>query len=146
MTQKKEIQSFTTYRLIKSEDLNHHGTLYAGRSAEWFVESGFVAASAIINPKNIICLKIHGMHFSKSAKMGQTIFYTSKIVYCGRTSIVANICVKMIGDSTEKLVEGFITFVHVNENTCPIPHNIEMIAVTDEDKQLQLQAINLKKQ
>jgi hypothetical protein len=29
-------------RLVKSEDLNHHGTLFAGRTAEWFVESGFL--------------------------------------------------------------------------------------------------------
>ena len=26
-------------RLVKSEDLNHHGTLFAGRGAEWFVEA-----------------------------------------------------------------------------------------------------------
>ena len=31
---------YKTYHLVKSEDLNHHGTLYAGRNAEWFVESG----------------------------------------------------------------------------------------------------------
>lgn len=145
MIQKKEIQSFTTYRLVKSEDLNHHGTLYAGRTAEWFVESGFVAASSIVNPRNIICLKIHGMHFSKSVKSGQTIFFTSRIVYCGRTSIVAHISVNLINNNTEKLVEGFITFVHVNEETRPVPHNIEIIAVTDEDKQLQIQALNLKR-
>ena len=34
-------------RLVKSEDLNHHGTLFAGRSAEWFVEAGFIAAGAL---------------------------------------------------------------------------------------------------
>ena len=56
MIQKKEIKPYTTYRLIKSEDLNHHGTLFAGRSAEWFVESGFIAASSIINPNTTIFL------------------------------------------------------------------------------------------
>ena len=39
-----KIKSFSTYHLVKSEDLNHHGTLYAGRSAEWFVEAGFIPA------------------------------------------------------------------------------------------------------
>jgi acyl-CoA hydrolase len=48
------LREFPTFRLVKSEDLNHHGTLYAGRSAEWFVESGFIAAYAFVNPKNII--------------------------------------------------------------------------------------------
>ena len=53
------IRSYDTHRLVKSEDLNHHGTLFAGRSAEWFVEAGFVAASSLLNPKYLICLKIH---------------------------------------------------------------------------------------
>ena len=34
--------------LVKSEDLNHHRTLYAGRTAEWFVETGFVAAANLV--------------------------------------------------------------------------------------------------
>ncbi len=29
-----------TNRFVKSEDLNHHGTLFAGRTSEWFVETG----------------------------------------------------------------------------------------------------------
>ncbi len=144
MTQKKEIQAFTTYRLIKSEDLNHHGTLFAGRSAEWFVESGFIAASSIINPKNVICLKIHGMHFSKSVKLGKTVCYSSKIVYCGKTSIVSYISVSTIDEPNDIIVEGFVTFVHVNENTKPTPHGIEMIAVTAEDADLQQKALALK--
>ncbi|MFZ4398468.1 MAG: acyl-CoA thioesterase [Bacteroidales bacterium] len=144
MTQIKDIQAFTTYRLIKSEDLNHHGTLFAGRSAEWFVESGFIATSSIINPKNVICLKIHGMHFSKSVKLGKTVCYTSKIVYCGRTSIVAYICVCTIDKPNEIIVDGFITFVHVNEDTKPIAHGIEMLATLPEDIKLQQKAISLK--
>ena len=56
-----EITTCTTQHLIKSEDLNHHGTLYAGRSAEWLVESGFIAAANLTSPENIVCLKIHGM-------------------------------------------------------------------------------------
>lgn len=52
---KQKITQFTTYHLVKSEDLNHHGTLFAGRGAEWFVESGFIAAANLVNPKNLIC-------------------------------------------------------------------------------------------
>ena len=36
---------YSSMRLVKGEDLNHHGTLYAGRTAEWFVEAGFIAAA-----------------------------------------------------------------------------------------------------
>lgn len=37
---------FKISHLVKSEDLNHHGTLFAGRTAEWLVEAGFVTAAA----------------------------------------------------------------------------------------------------
>jgi acyl-CoA hydrolase len=142
---KKEVKKFTTYRLVKSEDLNHHGTLYAGRGAEWFVESGFIAASSIVDPRNIICLKIHGMCFSKSVKLGETICYNSKIVYCGTTSLTAYISVGSIEEPDVPLVDGFATFVHVNKETKPTPHGLEMIAVTPEDCELQQKAKALKK-
>ena len=51
---KKDIYTFTTYHLIKSEDLNHHRSLFAGRSAEWFVEAGFIAAAAELDPNTIL--------------------------------------------------------------------------------------------
>ncbi len=80
-----------TMRLIKSEDLNHHGTLFAGRTAEWFVESGFIASTSLLDPKNVVCLKVHGMHFTSPANPGEVLKFDSKIVYTGRSSLVAYI-------------------------------------------------------
>jgi acyl-CoA hydrolase len=54
-----------TMRLVKSGDLCHHGTLFAGRTSEWFVESGFIAPTSLLNPRNVVCPKILGMFFSK---------------------------------------------------------------------------------
>ena len=39
------MQPVLTHHFVKSEDLNHHGTLFAGRTAEWFVEAGLMAAA-----------------------------------------------------------------------------------------------------
>lgn len=140
-----EVKSFSTYRLIKSEDLNHHGTLFAGRSAEWFVESGFIAGSSLIDPKNLICFKIHGMEFSQPVKAGQTICYKSKVVYAGRTSLIVHVDVSRTNHEEIKLVDGFLTFVHVDQNTKPTPHGIEITAVTPEDIKLQEHAKLLSK-
>jgi len=140
-----KIKDYPTHRLVKSEDLNHHGTLYAGRSAEWFVESGFVSASSLINPKNIICLKIHGMHFSSPVKPGECICYTSKIVYTGRSSLIAYIKVARVSKPEEIIVDGFITFVHVDENTKPRQHGITIELETEEDIRLNQLASKLGK-
>ncbi len=132
-----------TTRLVKGEDLNHHRTLFAGRTAEWFVESGFLAAASLVQPDNIVCLKIHGMYFTKPVRPGEIIKFTSKIVYAGKSSLVAFI--KMTkGNQDDFVVSGFITFIHVDENTKPTAHHIVIEPQTDEEKDLYEQAKALK--
>ena len=134
----------TTMRLVKSEDLNHHGTLFAGRTAEWFVESGFIAATTLLDPKSIVCLKIHGMYFTKPVKPGEILKFSSKIVYAGKSSLVAYIQV-LKKDIEKPLVSGFVTFIHVDDNTKPISHHIEITPTKPQDIQLYEEAKNLKK-
>jgi acyl-CoA hydrolase len=139
-----EPKSVSTVRLVKSEDLNHHGTLFAGRTAEWFVESGFIAAATLVNPKNVVCLQVHGLYFSQPAKPGEILRFSSKVVYAGKSSLISYIAVVKEGE-VEPFVSGFITFINVNETTKPMAHNIEIVPVTDEDKALYEKAVNLKK-
>jgi len=137
------LTSFTLYHLVKSEDLNHHGTLFAGRSAEWFVEAGFVAAAEQTHPENIVCLKIHGMHFNRPVQRGEVICFESKIILAGRTSMVAYI--KMKGKTDlDKIVEGYITFIHVDMDGKPIPHGIVLNPETEEERLLMESAQNLR--
>jgi acyl-CoA hydrolase len=132
-----------TMRLVKSEDLNHHGTLFAGRTAEWFVESGFIAVASLLNPQNVVCLKIHGMYFTKPAKSGDVLKFSSKVVYAGRSSITSYIHVENNG-ADKSLVDGFVTFINVDENTKPSPHYIEINPETQEDRILFETAKNLR--
>ena len=132
-----------TMRLVKSEDLNHHGTLFAGRTAEWFVESGFIAAASLLNPQNVVCLKIHGMYFTKPAKSGDVLKFSSKVVFAGRSSITSYVHVEKNGIE-KPLVDGFVTFIHVDENTKPAPHFIEISPETEADRILYETAKNLR--
>ncbi len=135
-----DIVTFTTQHLVKSEDLNHHGTLYAGRTAEWFVESGFIAAATLTKPENIVCLKIHGMTFTRPVRRGELVAFYSKIVSVGKSRLISYIKVLASG---QKVVEGFITFVHVDLEGHPIPHGLTIEATTPEDIELQEQAKHL---
>jgi len=129
--------------LVKSEDLNHHGTLFAGRSAEWFVESGFVAASAYLPPNNVVCLKVHGMSFLRPVRLGQTVCFSSKVIYAGNTSLRVYIKVTVAGKEENTYVEGFTTFIHVDEKTIPASHGLKIIPETEEEKRLAEIAKNL---
>ena len=134
----------STIRFVKSEDLNHHGTLFAGRTAEWFVESGFIAAASIVDPKAVVCLKVHGMLFTKPVQPGGILSFLSKIVYTGKSSLVAYIKVENKLNK-ELMVDGFITFIYVDENSKAAAHGIEITPETEEDKRLYQMAIELKK-
>jgi acyl-CoA hydrolase len=135
------ITTYQTYHLVKSEDLNHHGTLYAGRNAEWFVESGFVAAASLTRPENILCLKIHGMEFTRPVHLGEIICFESKIIDTGHSRIVAYIAMK---SKEQVIVKGFITFVNADQEGRPLAHGITITPETQEDVDLQMQARSLK--
>ena len=131
-----------TNRLVKNEDLNHHRTLYAGRSAEWFVEAGFIAAASLAHPENIVCVKIHGMTFMKPVKGGEIVTFESRIVLAGRTALHAHI--RMLAQG-KLMMEGFITFVHVDQSGSAQPHGIEITPVSEEDLTLQKRIMELLK-
>jgi acyl-CoA hydrolase len=145
MKSKKETAAIRTHsicRLVKGEDLNHHGRLFAGRVAEWFVDSGFIAAASLADPENIVCLNVHGMLFLKPIKNGMVIRFDSKPVFAGRTRLVSY--VKVVDNNSEELfVDGFITFIHVDRDSKAIPHGITVQAVNPEDIELQRKAKNL---
>ena len=137
--------AFTTLRLVKSEDLNHHQTLFAGRGAEWFVESGFIAASSVLDPETIVCVKIHGMHFRRPVSSGRTVRFTSRLVSAGRTSLMTHVVVDL-PPGGELVLEGFISFVHVDAETKPQPHGLAVEASNAFEKDLQDRALELVEQ
>jgi acyl-CoA hydrolase len=135
-----KITTCITNHLVKSEDLNHHGTLYAGRTAEWFVESGFIAAASLTHPENIVCLKIHGMVFNRPVRRGEIVCFESRIVCTGKSRLIAYIETKV---KDQIVISGFITFVHVDAEGHPLPHGITVEASTPEEVTLVEKARNL---
>jgi acyl-CoA hydrolase len=128
------MKHYISTHLIKSEDLNHHGTLFAGRMAEWFVEGTFVAAASLYgNPENIVCVKVHGMKFVGPATKGDIITLKTRVVYAGNTSLTVygKVCKH---DSDNILVDGFVTFVCVDKNGKKMPHNIVLPEPEDDEQ------------
>lgn len=132
-------------RLIKSEDLNHHGTLFAGRMAEWFVEGNFIAAASVYgNPNNIVCVKLHGLKFGSPANKGDIIELETKVVHVGNTSMTVYGKVTR-NESSTILVDGFTTFVCVDENGRKMPHNLTQPEPSSQEEiQLLARAKELK--
>jgi acyl-CoA hydrolase len=138
-----KLRTHNICRLVKSEDLNHHGTLFAGKTAMWFVESGFIAVASLTHPENIVCLNIHGMLFKRPIANGHVVRFESKVVLAGRTRLVSY--VKVLGNRDEELLlDGFISFIHVDGKGTPVAHGIVIEAKDPEDIALQEMARNLR--
>lgn len=139
------LEKIVNYKMIKSEDLNHHGTLFAGRCSEWFVESSFVAAGSKLDPKHIVCLKIHGLEFLHPMRLGNILGFESRIVHTGKSSLTVYTQVHEIKSMDVKCLDGFITFCYVDENSKATPHNLIIIPDNEEEKILQVKANELLK-
>ncbi len=133
------VKACEIHHVVMGADLNHHGTLFAGQGAKWFVEAGFIAAANLTAPENVVCVNIHGMQFKKSVPAGTILNYISKIVLAGKTRMVAYVKV-VKSKNRELIVDGFLTFVNVDRNGRPLPHGITIEAVTPEDIALQEKA------
>lgn len=112
--------------LIKPEDLQHHGTLFAGQMSKWLVEACFVAASRLIGkPEDVVCVQIHGMTFKQQAQNGDILELKSRVVYTGNTSITVY-GEAYINESQVSAVYGMLTFVTVDKQNVPYQHGISL--------------------
>ncbi len=126
-----------SHRLVKNEDLNHHKTLFAGRCAEWVVEAGFISLADKLEPHNIVCLKMHGLEFLHPIHAGEVLCFESMLVLARRSTVDSFVRVRLQKDPAKVFCEGFLTFCYVDENARPMPHNLDIVAETEEEIALQ---------
>lgn len=132
-----------TSRLVKPQELNHHGTLFAGRMSEWFVENCFICgAMSTGKPKNIVCVNIHGLTFNTPSVNGDIINIKSIVVRAGRSSFTVYGAITK-NELDKVICEGFITFAFVDEDNKTIPHNI-ILKETSDELELSLRERSLK--
>lgn len=112
--------------LIKPEDLQHHGTLFAGQMAKWLVEACFVAAARLVGkPEDVVCVQIHGIGFKKPAQNGDIIEIKAKVAFAGTTSITVG-GEAYVNEEPVSSVSGMATFVTVDKQGVPYKHGITL--------------------
>lgn len=112
--------------LIKPEDLQHHGTLFAGRMADWLIETCFIAACRLVgNPEDVLCVQVHGINFKKSATNGDIIEIKARIALVGATSITVH-GQAFTNEEGVPSVTGMATFVTVDKGGKPYAHGLSL--------------------
>ncbi|KYC44471.1 MAG: hypothetical protein APG10_01687 [Candidatus Methanofastidiosum methylothiophilum] len=100
----------------------------------WFVEGAFIEASRVYgDPSKIVCIKVHGMKFIRPGNNGDILQIDSVLAHVGKTSltIYTKIFKRVSG---EQIVDGFVTFVTVDENGKSMPHGINYQKPADGEK------------
>ncbi|MEK7354146.1 MAG: acyl-CoA thioesterase [Chloroflexota bacterium] len=125
MTDEKLLESMLLH-MVRPQDLNHHGTLFAGQMASWLVEAGFIAAARLCGkPEDIVCVQINEMTFKKPINLGDVIEIKSQIAYLGSTSIAVQSQVFRKQDDAP-LVSNMATFVTVGKGNKPYKHGFTL--------------------
>lgn len=123
-------------RLVRHANLNHHGTLFAGETAQWMVEACFVAASKKNGrADNVVCVNVQGLHFSKPVGNGDIVDIESFVAYAGSSSLTV---VGRIFTSRYPglcILETAVTFVTLGDDGNPAPHGI--VIERPEDPEMQ---------
>jgi len=134
-------------RIIKSEDLNHHGTLYAGRMAEWLVEACLITTINLTRkPEDVVCVRIHGFDFKKPAMSGDVIDIRARVAYLGGKSITVSAEV-FVNEGNIPSVTGMLTFVTVDRQGRPYDHGLTLPpSYIEENREIYEAALAARKQ
>jgi acyl-CoA hydrolase len=112
--------------LVKPEDLQHHGTLFAGRMAEWLVEACFIAACRLVGrPEDVVCVQVYGINFTNPIHNGDVVEIRSRVARVGKTSITVHGRAYIPG-VTEPSVTGMATFVTLDKQGRPYEHGFSL--------------------
>jgi acyl-CoA hydrolase len=112
--------------LIKPEDLQHHGTLFAGQMAKWLVEALFIAACRFIGkPEEIVCVQIHGLSFTRPITNGDIVEIRGRVAYVGKKSVTCYGSAYCEGDSSPR-VTGMATFVTMDKEGNAYEHGLSL--------------------
>lgn len=130
-------------RLIKSADLNHHKTFFAGRCSEWFLESSYFAVAQYVETKDTVLLALHGIDFKFPIFAGDIVTFESKVVAAGRSTLTVYTKMYRSGEPEKIAADGFATFSYLDENHRSKPHGIVLVAETEEEEWLQKQALEV---
>jgi len=111
------IKTYVIHRHVKGQDLNHHGTLFAGRGAEWLWKPASLRSQPDVAGKGRLYeYSRHG--FLKGCSAGHILRFESKVVFAGRSRLVTYVNI-VFGHNDEQVLDGFLTFVYVGRDGVP---------------------------
>lgn len=124
-----------TTHLVKSEDLNHHRTLYAGRCVEWCVQMAYIAAENCFDePRPVVFMSVRSLSMRTPAQLGEIIQFTGRVDYVGESTIGIRVDGRKLQPKEDQktVVTGTFLFCTVDERGRAAPHGLPAMAPESE--------------
>lgn len=135
------MKSAFSQRLVKLADLNHHQTFFAGRCAEWFLESSYFAVAQYVDTKDTVLMMLHGIDWHFPIFAGDIVTYESKVVAAGRSTLTVFTKMYRSREPEKIAADGFATFSYLDENHKSKPHGIVITPENEEERRLNEAAV-----
>lgn len=117
----------TNTHLVKSEDLNHHRTLYGGRCVEWCVHMAYVTAQCCFeDARPLVFMSIRSLSMRAPARLGDLVELAGRVDYLGESTIGIRVDGRRVQPKSDvkPIVTGTFLFCTVDEEGKAVPHNL----------------------
>lgn len=119
--------SIKTTHLVKSEDLNHHATLYGGRCVEWCVQMAYITAENCFDDNRpLVFMSIRSLSMREPARLGEILEFTGRVDYVGESTIGVRVDGRKLHPKSNSrlVVTGTFLFCTVDEEGRARPHGL----------------------
>lgn len=110
------------FKVIFPNSLNDHNTLFGGLAMQWMDEVAYITATRY-SRKKMVTVSSEKVQFLLPAKPGMIAEVTGKVFKLRNIKLEIQVEIyieDMYSDQRQKAVEGFFTFVAINNENNPI--------------------------
>lgn len=117
----------STIHLVKSEDLNHHQTLYGGRCVEWCVQMAYITAESCFDEHQpVVFMSIRSLSMRAPGRLGDMVQFVGRVDYVGESTIGVRVDAHKLQPRHDQkpVATGTFLFCTVDEEGRSVPHGL----------------------
>lgn len=114
-----------THHYVRMEQMNHHGSLYAGVLTDWMTEAAFFGVVQVAGCRDhLVMCAVQDFRFAAPAALGDILSFQYELVKVGRTSLSIAVEAHDMLNPEKCIATCQVVFVHTDENGKSSPHGI----------------------
>lgn len=115
------------HRYVRMEEMNHHGSLYAGVLTDWMTEAAFFGVVQTLSRRdNIVMCAVQDFRFIAPVSLGDILSFQYELVKTGRTSLTIAVEARNMLNPETIYASCQVIFVNTDEHGKSTPHGLTL--------------------